>query len=463
MRIVQTGDRMVIDIIQQNALPDRHYHLSTYSFSAAGDHSILLKNMETGMVISLSDAEWDRIGCLQEESVKGADLLEMGLEDCVKYGFLVEDDTDDYEQYKQLHSLLPLLSRELPGTKTYTILPTTACNARCVYCYEEGMQIQSMSEETADQVVQFIEKTRWQDTVTLLWFGGEPLAGSKIISRICRELEEKNIPFRSKIITNATLMSDKLLEEAVSLWHLEYAQVSVDGLRADYEARKQYVDPTAHHYDAMMDAVGRMLEKGIRVTLRCNYDGDNIDGLEAFAQEVRTRFACQDKLLFYPAMLFQAQAKESGIDLHRRIQALKDRLAELNLAGKEKKRSALKNNFCGADSGEKSVVIAPDGQLYHCEHLPGNMAYGSVYDAGPVVCSDPRASLEADPMCRACCFLPVCTPFFKNGCPDYFANCRTFKEIETAEAMRRIRREREDQSDDACPAEETLEPENELC
>ena len=80
--------------------------------------------------------------------------------------------------------------------------------------------------------MEFIEKTRWQDTVTLLWFGGEPLAGSKIISRICRGLREKSIPFRSKIITNATLMSPELLEEAVSDWRVESAQVSVDGLRA---------------------------------------------------------------------------------------------------------------------------------------------------------------------------------------------------------------------------------------
>ena len=89
------------------------------------------------------------------------------------------------------------------------------------------------------------------------------------------------------------------------------------------------------------------------------------------------------------------------------------------------------------------MVIAPDGQLYHCEHLPGNTSFGSVYDPDPVVCSDERASLEADPTCRSCCFLPECTPFFKNGCADYFANCRAFKEIETAENLRRSMRESE--------------------
>ena len=463
MQILRSGNRMIVNIMQQSIIPDRDYRLSLYAFPAAGDNGGLLKNMETGMVISLSDAEWHMIGSLQEGSVKGASLLEAGLEDCVKYGFLAEKETDDYLQYRQLRALLPLLANDKPGTKTYTILPTTACNARCVYCYEEGLPVLSMSEETADKVVEFIENTRWQDAVKLLWFGGEPLVGSKIISRICRGLRNKQIPFRSKIVTNATLMSPELLEEAVSLWRLESAQVSVDGLRADYEARKQYVNPASHHYDAMMDAVESMLKKGIRVTLRCNYDGDNIDGLEAFAQEVRTRFADQDGLYLYPAMLFQARNLETGIDLHRRIQALKDQLIELKVLGKEKKRSAMKINYCGADSSEKSVVIAPDGQLYHCEHLPGNTAFGSVYDTEPVICSDPRASLEADPMCRSCCFLPECTPFFKNGCVDYYTNCRSFKEIETAAALRRICGDREQEPEGDCPTAESLEPESDLC
>lgn len=443
MTIIQIGDRKVANILQSKLLPDREYHLSPYVFALRERERCLIKNTVTGTVAALSNGEWEQIEGRMGATVGGDTLEKAGLSKLVSCGFLVESDTDDYAQYKQLRSLLQMLSAEEPGTKTYTILPTTACNARCVYCYEEGMPVLSMSKETADKVVEFIEKTRWQDTVTLLWFGGEPLAGSKNISRICRGLREKSIPFRSKIITNATLMSPELLEEAVSDWRLESAQVSVDGLRADYEARKRYVNPAANPYDAMMDAVGRMLEKGIRVTLRCNYDGDNLEGLETFAEEVRTRFAGQDKLSLYPAMLFQAQSRESGIDLYRRIWKLNDRLRELNLAGEKKKQRALRINLCGADSDEKSVVIAPDGQLYHCEHLPGNTSFGSVYDPDPVVCSDERASLEADPTCRSCCFLPECTPFFKNGCADYFANCRAFKEIETAENLRRSMRESE--------------------
>ena len=33
------------------------------------------------------------------------------------------------------------------------ILTTTACNARCAYCYEMGATILQMGEETAEQAI----------------------------------------------------------------------------------------------------------------------------------------------------------------------------------------------------------------------------------------------------------------------------------------------------------------------
>ena len=440
MRVLEQGDQHAISIIKKKSKPDKLYGLSgfVHSFSENGVH--LLRNTMTGMTISLSEAEWDFLVNTRREPVSGAELINAGFEELVQSGILVEKDTDDYEQYRQVIFILKLMSREKPETKTYTILPTTGCNANCVYCYEEGMPVYSMTDETADRVVEFIDQTRWKDTIKLIWFGGEPLAGSKVISRICRGLKEKNIPFRSKIITNATLMTPELLDEAVSLWHLETAQVSVDGERNDYEVRKQFVNPALHHYEVMMDAVGRMLGKGIRITLRCNYDGENVDRLKFFFDDIRNRFGCPENLSVYPAMLFQTKENESSIQLYQKVQALNDYLREVGFRKKDKPNESyrLKLNLCGADNGDKSVVIAPDGRLYHCEHLPGNTAFGSIYNSQTALHGDERAELPADAKCRTCCFLPLCTPFFKNGCPDYFEFCREFKEIEFDQAMRRL-------------------------
>ena len=194
------------------------------------------------------------------------------------------------------------------------------------------------------------------------------------------------------------------------------------------------------HYDAMMRAVGLLLERGIKVTLRCNYDAGNKDGLTEFFDDVKTRFGSPDNLSVYPAILFQAHEEEGCVDLYHEKQTMNAYLRELGLKKKDNtsKPHKLKLNLCGADSGDKSVVIAPDGRLYHCEHLPGNTAFGSVFDRQSAVCSDERAKLPADERCRTCCFLPECTPFFRNGCPDYFENCREYRQIETDDALRRL-------------------------
>jgi radical SAM protein with 4Fe4S-binding SPASM domain len=438
--IIEIGDRRVVSIIKKKISPDKYYCLSNYTFLYSDDRTHLLRNTLTGMTAALSDAEWACMKIARKQPINGAELMDAGLEELVWYCFLVVKDTDDYKLYELAVSVLKNMSREEKGTKAYTILSTTGCNARCAYCYEEGMPVQTMSEETADCVADFIEKTRWQNMIKLIWFGGEPLAGSRIISRICNRLNEKNVPFRSKLVTNATLLTPKLLDEAVELWHLDSAQVSVDGKREDYEARKRYVDPSAHHYDAMIHAVGIMLERGLKVTLRCNYDGDNQEGLTEFFDDVKARFGCPDNLSVYPAILFQAHADESCIDLYRKKQMLNAYLRELGLKKEDKinQPHKLKLNLCGADSGDKCVVIAPDGKLYHCEHLPGNTSFGSVFDLQTSIYSDERANLSADERCRTCSFLPECTPFFRNGCPDFFDRCRAFRKIETDEAMRRL-------------------------
>lgn len=441
MRLLNSPDSRIIKLLGRNKVePDRVYRLSKYAYCKSFRDRHYIKSTMTGGIYELSDEEWAVVDPSADLIIQGSDIEDAGLVELVLGCVLVYSTDDDYSRYRFAVTAIKAMDRSSRGVKTYTILPTTACNARCVYCYEQGMKVATMSEATADKVIDFIIKTKRSDEITLCWFGGEPLVAANIINRICTGLNENGVSFKSRIVTNASLFTPEVLDTAVNDWHLKRAQVSVDGSKADYEARKLFCSPKIHNYEYLLKTIGIMLDAGLEVTLRCNFDQGNIEGMYSFWEDINNLYGASDKLRVYSSMLFQAQKEPSCIDLHKRYLELRTEAAKkgmkfLRFNGSECK---MKTNFCMADSDGKCIVIGPDGNLYNCEHLPGNTSCASIFDEDIKLGSDPRASLEADDKCRECPFLPECTPFCKHGCPDCFEYCREFRCVDTDEQIKRL-------------------------
>lgn len=441
MRQLNTPDSRIIKLLGRNKVePDRVYRLSKYAYCKSFRERHYIKSTMTGGIYELSDEEWAVVDPSADLVIQGSDIEAAGLAELVSGCVLVYTTDDDYSRYRFAVTAIKAMDRSSRGVKTYTILPTTACNARCVYCYEQGMKVSTMSESTADKVIDFILKTKRSEEITLCWFGGEPLVAANIINRICTGLNEKGVSFKSRIITNASLFTPELLDTAVNVWHLKRAQVSVDGSKSDYEARKLFCSPKIHNYEYLLKTIGIMLDAGLEVTLRCNFDQGNIEGMYSFWEDVNKLYGSSDNLKIYSAMLFQAQKDESCIDLYRRYLELRAKAAGegMKFLKFNSSECKMKTNFCMADSDGKCIVIGPDGNLYNCEHLPGNTSCASIFDEDIKLGSDPRASLEADDKCRECPFLPECTPFCKHGCPDWFEYCREFKCVDTDEQIKRL-------------------------
>jgi hypothetical protein len=61
--------------------------------------------------------------------------------------FLVLEHARESRTYQELRDVL-LLKEEAPrGFSHYVLLPTSVCNARCFYCFEQGMRYQKMSQQ----------------------------------------------------------------------------------------------------------------------------------------------------------------------------------------------------------------------------------------------------------------------------------------------------------------------------
>ena len=430
MKLLSQGDGRVVKIIQKNKLPRAaEYRLSRFVYSMETEAGAVLKNTLSKQVYALDAEEWTalRAGTLPDEK----------RDELARLRFLAEPDDDEAARYDLVLSVLRTMEKREPGIAAYTILPTTGCNARCIYCYEEGWEVKTMSARTADAAVDFICRTKREGKIRLSWFGGEPLLGAATISRICRGLADRGVTFTSSIITNATLLTPELAEQAAALWQLKSAQVSMDGARADYEKRKSYVNPALHNYDRALDAAALLADAGVAVTMRVNYDAENLPRVKEFFADCRARLGERKNVSVYMEQLFQSSTAEENAALFRAAGETEKGLAPLGLSPAVRAERRLKTNYCMADAGGRSVIIDPEGGLHRCEHDISGVPFGTVFDE---MLTLPAVRTEAAEECRNCCFLPECTAFRKNGCPVQIAGCRTQMALRTERELEAVLR-----------------------
>ena len=196
-------------------------------------------------------------------------------------GFVVEDDSDekslvDYSRAATIFS---------KGYRYFRILTTTACNARCDYCYEAGATNMTMDEETAKAVIKYIEDICIKDDVerlSIAWFGGEPLVNHEIISFISKELRNftfmNGIGYEVSMTSNASLFTDELIKKAKFEWKLNRIQITLDGTRENYNRIKAYVNDK-YNFDVVFSNIKKLIDEGIYVNIRMNYNMANYDNI----------------------------------------------------------------------------------------------------------------------------------------------------------------------------------------
>lgn len=444
MKILKQGDSRVAKIINKNNISvEAQYRLSLFTYLYSYNGRYLIRNTISFEVIELTKSEWDAVMQLKETPASYDFIIENGLEQLAHSRYIVESDYDDIKQYNQTVFFLKTMAGTQNGLKSYVIFPTTGCNARCVYCYEEGYAVKTMTPETADRLIDFICETRYNDTVSLRWFGGEPLVGKNIIKRICTGLQERGVPYKSTMVTNATLMTKELAHEARELWHLQKVQVSLDGAKEDYTPRKNYIDPEKHNYETAIRAIHYLSDEGIKVNMRVNVDFENIKRIPDFLREIKAEFGEMKNISMYFAPLNQEKHNKRCIDLYKEIFKLNDMARSMGIIQSVKgdhKAVRMPLNYCMADIADKNIIILPDGVFNNCEHLPEAQTWGNIFDGvtDQAKYDELCKPVEIDEKCAKCPFLPECTPFYKKGCPGWFEKCYEYHCMKTEHAMRNL-------------------------
>lgn len=377
----------------------------------------------------------------REERLFDESDLEMTL--LLKRDFIVAPDLDEAGRYARLIKTIRSIEKPKKGYVGYTILPTTACNARCAYCFEQGIAFESMTDEVVEQTIRYILATRREDAnLHLHWFGGEPLMGEQVIDRICAALREADISYISDIVTNGSLMNEDLARKAKEEWHLTKAQITLDGREEKYCEIKRYVAFQGSPYRAVLNGIHALLDQNIRVSIRLNLGDDNLDELIALIDELEEEFTREDSISIYCHSIFADEEAEVQNEdrFYGGMAVLSERLYEFNknrvkqcqrddfdeTEEKQEKiydrRGSLKRYYCMVDSPDSGGVILPNGDICLCEHVGDAPIVSTVFNTVPL----PRDKhvkdgREKDAKCNSCALLPDCSD--QTNCPILNRDC----------------------------------------
>ena len=413
MKRINKCDRVAEMVLGQAAInTDKMYRPLFYTHTVPYEEGMLVYNTLTAELLYLTEEEFS---CFKGE-VKSGNVTVYEL---IKKRLLVPVDFNDKKFADEVDALYLNFNMMYthPKINTFTVLPTTDCNARCFYCFELNGNRRNMSEETAHKTAEYIEKNWNGKSATLRWFGGEPLYNIDAIDIICSDLKAKNINFKSKMISNGYLFDDEVIAKAKALWNLTWVQITLDGTEEIYNRIKAFIykdEPSA--FKRVLGNIEKLLKAGIEVHIRMNMDEHNSDDLRKLTDLLIEKFGEYDIFALYVHLLFEDSCariqNRDDADRHCLIQKQMELQKYINNTIKQFHYNSYferRSYHCMADSNT-AVMVLPDGNLGKCQHHTDEHFFGNVF-SGEIDFEEfnwYKKTLTVAPACEECKYKPMC-------------------------------------------------------
>lgn len=365
---------------------------------------------------------------------------------------IVSSKDDELSLYRSFYAVLLQLRHLRKGMVRYNILTTTACNARCFYCFEGGIKQEHMTRETACSVADYIlDSHSSTEEIHLRWFGGEPLLNPEAISLICKRCKDVGINFYSTLSTNGWHLDDTMLKRAIQGWNLAKVRFSFDGTRAEHNRRKAFIE-IGDAFSKTLDHMRNTIKAGVHVVVRYTLDLENEKSLWALARELVLEFRDIPNVTMYAKGIGQEtsstaylQNPERVLRTQKAVEDLNDWLHSIGKFDLERiKPAGIRIHNCAAND-PRCVVISPTGLLSSCECFctPANQ-WGDVRRGITDASRWERWRIpkKLAPQCEICSLIPMCTPFAAD-CPWGFYDCHRLFGLSLARFMRENFRRRE--------------------
>lgn len=401
------------------------YVPSVYNYILETDQTVLA-NMLYRCIVILDDADKEILN--QKEILLDYNACSESLQRMIQLHILVPKSWNELNVYLELYDLEYILKLKRKK-RLYKIFTTTACNARCFYCFEQGVEVKTMSASTCDALFEYIMRTKGTGNIVLYWFGGEPLCNHKVISQLCSKLRAADVSYTSFIVTNGLLFSKDLVSEAKELWNLKKCQITLDGMHDVYKERKKYKGNIDNPLEIVLNNIEHILQSGIYLSIRLNVDEGNFDSIMELRSLLSDRFGNYKNLSVYSAAILDNllgydtnYGEEKNHEVLDASLKVSEDIEENHLMKKLTFKAKLPVSYCMANS-TATAIVSPDGKLYPCQDSPGQAPYGDIW-SGVTDCELYDAwthNNKPEGNCKNCVFLPECTAF--NHCPSGRRNC----------------------------------------
>jgi uncharacterized protein len=261
-----------------------------------------------------------------------------------------------------------------PGRLHLIVMPTEACNFRCVYCYESFALGRMEPWVVAGLKRLLTRRAPGLRSLTLSWFGGEPLLAPDLIEDVmvhARALEASHarLAVRSDVTTNGFRLTTSIADRLLAVGVRDY-QISLDGPREEHDQKRVRIGgrPTFDRIWENLLAL-RSRKDPFHVMIRLHVDRDNADSVPGFLEDLARAFALDPRFdLFLRPIgrlggprddsLSILSNEESRVVLER----LRRRAAELGLA----LASANGGDAICYATRANSFLIRADGRLNKC-------------------------------------------------------------------------------------------------
>ncbi|MEK3879722.1 radical SAM/SPASM domain-containing protein [Paenibacillus sp. FSL M7-0420] len=392
-----------------------------------GDSNFLF-NSHTGAFVSLDTEYQSSVRLLKEGRLKEIPVIHV--DKLKEAGFMIGKEVNENLFYTYITNKSKY-SEQFLGL---TIATTLQCNFRCPYCYEEHLD--SYFDENKEQaLLEFIKNHMvGKETLSITWYGGEPLLQKEMIRRVSKELiaecDEKNINYNFSMVSNGYLLSRKVAEMLVNECKVTSVQITLDG-GPDTHDQTRYLRSGDGTFHKIMENIKDVYDL-LNIVIRVNVSQNNVEDVhKLFPILLENNLNKKVGLYFAPVTSHEGTCQsvsESCLLTEEFSKWEMELIKHADLLGFDMGKmypSNLGGSVCTAVNNN-SFVIDSEGDLFKCWNEVGKkeLRVGSITEG---LANAARyvewVEWQFPDKCNECSIFPLC----KGRCPDMSRNGEDFE------------------------------------